>query len=270
MDLKNQGQPEADVSNSLSTARNSCLLTIGAIASILAALIRKNFSAEYYLLREFGVFNAGPTTAPTTANGWFALLQDQPGLGLLMLDIFDVVYFCIVIFLFIGLFGVFRKTKLEPALLALSLGIIGALFSIIVNPSMGMLHLSDLWAGASPEEKFLYEAAGEALLATYNASTVDQSIAIYLSDIFVPGAALIFANLMRGDPRFKNSTSILGIVANGILLTKIPILLSVPSLVFIAPSFSAVFLLIWYVSVGIQMWRVTKKNRTQFPKKQST
>lgn len=251
--------PEPPTDSPPTASRHNFLLKVGAVAAILAALIRKNISAEYYLLREFGILTTGPTVAPDTATDWFSLLQDQPGLGLVMLDIFDVIYFCIVVFVFVGLCGAFWKTSPEVAGLITTIGVVGAVLSIIPNQCIGLLQLSNQWAAAgTPEQRAMYEAAGEALLAIYGAGTVHQNIAIYLSDIFVPLAALGFAVLMQHDPRFKKSTSTLGIVANGILLTKVPLLLIAPALVFIAPSFSAVFLLVWYVLVGIQMWRASK------------
>ena len=60
---------------------------IGGFAALTAALVfRRNLSAEYSLLKAFGLFPAGPLSAPASALEWFELLQEKPLLGLTLLN----------------------------------------------------------------------------------------------------------------------------------------------------------------------------------------
>jgi hypothetical protein len=65
------------------------LYKVAGVAAVMAALVfRRHFAAELTLLMNMGIIRMAPRSSVLE---WFALLQGNRFLGLLMLDLFDII-----------------------------------------------------------------------------------------------------------------------------------------------------------------------------------
>jgi hypothetical protein len=232
----------------------------GATAALLAAvLFRRNWSAEVFLLREFGVITVGPAVAPVRAAGWFELLGTHPILGLVMLDFLDVVNYALVGVLLLALYGALRRLNRGAMLAALAAGLVGVGLSFASNQAFGMLTLSTQHAAAATAaERALFQAAGEALLAQSNPATAQMSQGVASSFFLVTSASLIASVVMLRSDHFGGATAWVGIVAHAILLGRfvtIPLPLAYSA---IPPSLAAPLLIVWNVMVAIRLIRLAR------------
>ncbi|MDD5468826.1 MAG: hypothetical protein PHS96_13570 [Anaerolineales bacterium] len=231
------------------------LYKAGAVAALLAALIfRRNLDAEWMLLRMAGMINAGPSAAPGTVIDWFTLLQQNQLLGLTLLNLFDLVNYALVGLIFLALFAALRRASPSWMVIAAALGFAGITVYFASNQAFTMLSLSSQYAAATTDaQRATFLAAGQAALAIHqNASYAGSGI--YVSFLLVSVAGLIISAMMVRSGVFSKGTAYLGILANGFGLGYYVALAFAPALVFIPLSISAVFLLIWYLRVGSQLW----------------
>lgn len=106
---------------------------IGAVAALLAALLfRRNFGAEVSL---FG----GVEAIPTTAAGWYALLQTNPFVGLSFLAVFDLVNYALVGVILLALGAALWQANKSMAAIALASGLVGVTLNLASNIPMTML-----------------------------------------------------------------------------------------------------------------------------------
>jgi hypothetical protein len=116
-----------------------------------------------------------------------------------------------------------------------------------------MLYLSEKYAAAvSAAEQDLFLAAGEALLA------MNQGTGHYVSLFLVLLAGLIISIVMLRSDVFNRATGISGILANGIALGSFIILAFAPSIIWLPPTLSAPFRLIWYILIALRLFRFGK------------
>jgi hypothetical protein len=228
---------------------------IGAIAALFAALLfRRNLDAEWMLFRGMGIINIGPSVPPNTITDWFELLQQHALLGLTLLNLFDLVNYILVGLIFMALIIALRRVNLPWSMLAAVLGLTGIIVYLANNQAFTMLSLSHQYtASITSEQRQLLLSAGQAVLAIHqNAGYAGAGV--YLSYFFMSIAGLIISLVMLNSITFNKMTAIIGILANGIGLSYYITLLFIPMLVFIPISISAVFLLVWYLLVGIRLW----------------
>jgi hypothetical protein len=156
-----------------------------------------------------GVFLFWPP--PTDVNGWFALFQRNPFLGLLSLDLVMVVVSALLIPLYLALYTALRRISQSLALIGLSLGLIGSAVMISVNPAFSMLSLSNDYAAATTEaQRAMYLAAGQTALTNWTGTAFDVAY------LFSGLAALTFGALMLRSDLFSKVTAFAGI-AMGVL-----------------------------------------------------
>jgi len=67
-------------------------------------------------------------------------------------------------------------------------------------------------------------------------------------------AGLIFAIAMLRGAIFSRRTALMGILANVFGLGYYVVLVLAPALVALPVGISAVFLLIWYIQIGLRLW----------------
>jgi hypothetical protein len=231
---------------------------IGAIASFFAAMLfRRNLDAEWMLFRGMGIINIGPSVPPKTIAEWFELLQQNALLGLTLLNLFDLVNYILVGLIFLALIVALRKVNLSWSMLAAVIGLTGIIVYLADNQAFTMLSLSHQYsASITSEQRQLLLVAGQAVL-TIHQNAGYAGAGIYLSYLFVSIAGLIISLVMLYSNTFNKRTAIIGILANGIGLSYYIALLFFPTLVFIPISISAVFLLVWYLLVGIRLWSLS-------------
>ncbi|MHA2203109.1 MAG: hypothetical protein ACW991_05420, partial [Candidatus Hodarchaeales archaeon] len=120
------------------------IYTVGGLAALIAALlIRKNIGSEFFLYRELGIIDWGPSPIPVSAEEWFKLLQDNVILGLTLLDFFDIVNYCLVSLIFLALYSALKSTNESYMAIALMFGLCGITVYFASNQTFSLLSLSN-------------------------------------------------------------------------------------------------------------------------------
>jgi hypothetical protein len=219
------------------------LYVAGAVAALIAVVIfRRHFGAEIGLLMDMDVISMAP---PVSASDWFALLQVNPFLGLLMLDLFDIVNYLLVGLIFLALYGALGRANKAVMTVATASALVGVAVYLATNQAFAVLALSDQHAAASTDAmRAQFLAAGEALLATHNPDGVNLGL------FLVALAGLIVSVVMLRSHVFSKATAVFGIVANSLVLTYFVAMPVVPSIAFLFPAASAPFRLLWYILIA--------------------
>jgi len=183
-----------NVENRISGADPSwkSLYKIGAITALIAALgFRRNLGVA-----EVPLFTG--TALPTSVGGWFTLLQNNPFLGLALLNVFDIANYVLVGIMFLAVYLVLRQTSKSFTFLAAALSFLGVGIFIVSNSAFPMLSLSNQYSAATSEaQRSTVLSAGQTVLANgYDPSAVYQSAGFYLSLLLVAVATLIMSGIM--------------------------------------------------------------------------
>jgi hypothetical protein len=228
------------------------LYVIAGVAALLAVVIfRRHFGAEIGLLMDMNIISMEP---PVSAFDWFTLLQANPFLGLLMLDLFDIVNYLLVTLIFLALYGALRRANKIAMTVATAFALVGVAVYLASNQAFAMLVLSDQYAAASTDAiQAQFLAAGEALLATHNPAGVNLGL------FLVALAGLIASVVMLHSRVFSKATAILGIVANSLVLTFYVALPLAPEISPLFPAASAPFRLLWYVLIALRLFRLSRR-----------
>lgn len=227
------------------------LYIAGGTAALIAVVVfRRHFGAELTLLMDMGIISMEP---PSSAFDWFALLQDNRFLGLLLLDLFDIVNYLLVGLMFLALYGALRRANKIPMTVATASALVGIAVYLASNQAFAMLTLSDQYAAASTEAmRAQFLSAGEALLAIHNPGGIQLGL------VLVALAGLSASVVMLRSQVFGRVTAILGLVANSLVLTYFAALPVVPAIAFLFPAASAPFRLLWYILIA---WRLFQLGR---------
>jgi hypothetical protein len=233
------------------------LYKIGGAAALVAVLFfRRNFGTEMIAFRGFGIYDV-PAAHPSNAVGWFTLLQDDKILGLILLDVVDLVNYALVGLIFLALYGALRRVSECAMVTATTFGFAGIAVYFASNQAFAMLSLSDQYAAATTDaQRSRFLAAGEALLAINNPGTIYQGTGIHTSLFLVLLAGLIISIVMLRSSVFSKATAWVGIVANGICLLHFVALAFVPALIAFPTSISAPFRVTWYVLIALKLFRL--------------
>lgn len=237
------------------------LYTTGGIAALLAAIVfRRNWAAEYSLLRTSGVIGSGPETAPGDVLGWFTLFQENPLVALILMGFVDVINLVLVVLIYLALFVALHQAARRAMMAAVVLGLTGGMIYFAANQAFEMFSLSRQYAGAGTAQlRDELLAAGQASLAVDNPGALVQGSSYLVSLFLVTTAGLIIAIVMLRSPHFGKTTSVIGILAHVLMLLYFPVLFTAPELLAAPPSLSAVFLLAWYILVGIRLIKLGRQ-----------
>ncbi len=193
------------------------LYRVGAVAALIAAIFfRRNLDAEWMLVRGAGLLHAGPATSPDSVLGWFALLQQYRMLGLILLNLFDLVNYALVGLIFLALCTALRQVNRSLTTLAAALSFLGIAVYFASNQAFSMLFLSHQYAAAATEpQKAMVLAAGQAVLTIHN-TAVYLGTGFYMSFLLVSIAGLLIATVMLRSKIFNLDTAYMGILANAL------------------------------------------------------
>jgi hypothetical protein len=227
------------------------LYWVGGAAVLIAVVVfRRHFGTEVMVLMDMGIMGLEP---PSSALDWFTLLQDNMFLGLILLDLFDIVNYALVGLMFLALYGALRRANKVAMTVATACDLVGVAVYLASNQAFAMLALSDQYAAAATDaQRATFLAAGEALLAIHNPG------GIYLSLLLVALAGLIASVVMLRSRVFGKVTATVGVVANVLVLGYFVALAFAPAIAFLFPSISAPFRLIWYILIA---WRLFQLGR---------
>lgn len=177
------------------------LLTAGGIAALIGVTM---------IPIQVIVFAVSPP--PTDIRAWFALLIENPVMGMMNLDVLYILNNALLIPLYMALWLALRDRH-EPVLItALIVGLVGVAAYFPSNTAFEMLRLSQQYAAATdPAQQAILLSAGEALTVKY----VGTAFIVYY---FLNAIALLmFAGVMLRTRVFSRATAYWGLAA-GILM----------------------------------------------------
>jgi hypothetical protein len=238
-------------------ARWRGLYLVGGVAALVAAILfRRNFGAEIELLRMTGILHLDFTTQPGTIAEWFALLRSHPLVGLIMLNLFDLINFGLVGLIFVATCAALRRGREGAMVIAAGLCIAGVVTYFATNQTFTMLSLSRDYAAARIEtQRSLLLSTGQAVLAVAHGNAYEGE-GLYISFLLVTLSGSVLAVAMLGSRTFSRGTAIVGILANAFGLAYYPVLIAAPGIVALPISISSVFLLAWYLLIGLRLIRL--------------
>jgi hypothetical protein len=234
------------------------LYLVAGVAALLAAIIfRRWLAAEFSLLTSSGIIGVGPTSEPTSVIDWFSLLHSHPLVGLILLNVLDLVNYALVGLIFLGLYAALRKSARGAMTLALVLAFTGIAVYYSSNQAFSLLSLSRQYFAAETDlQKSILMAAGQALL-TLNDHTAFGTGPFWAFNL-VTVSGLIISVVMLRSRVFPRITAYIGILANTLGLGYFFALAFDPRLAFIPLSASAPFLLIWYILIGVRLIKLSR------------
>ncbi len=252
---ENQGE----MTQSINTSWKLLFYMGGVSLLLMVTIFRRNFGVELMTFDGLGLFDM-PAVEPVSAEDWFILFQNNGLLGLFLFGLFDLVNYALLGIIFLALYGALEKINKGATVFATVFGFVGITVYLASNQGFAMLTLSHRYAEATTTaQQTIYLAAGEALLAHFNPTTIEQGTGFYLSYLLVLLAGLIISIVMLRSPGFNKWTAYAGILANGIGLFYFPVLLFAQVIIWLPHSLSAVFRIAWYILIAIHLFKLGKQ-----------
>jgi hypothetical protein len=222
----------------------------GGIAALIAGILfRRNIAAEISMISRI--------EAPDTVEGWFALLQKSRFLGLVELNIFDVLNYLLVGLMLLALYAVLRKADRSRMTAALISGLMGIAVYIASNTSLSMLSLSSQYsAAASQAEKDLLLSAGQSMLALLKYGTGS-----FVSLLLIAVSGMLTSIAMQKSRLFGKINVFAGFAAAALDLLYCLAFIFLPSVsadilsVCFIPA-AGLFLMIWHILTGVRLCKM--------------
>jgi hypothetical protein len=200
----------------------------------------------------FGIIRGVPAEWPSSAMDWYTLLENNVFVGLILLNVVDVINYCLVGLMFLALCRALRRVSKGAVVVATVCVVVGIGVYFASNQSLALLSLSRHYAEAATDaQREMLLAAGEALLAIHS-----QGTGVHLSFLLVVLAGLILSVIMLRSSVFGKAAAITGIVANGLRVCHLLALVLAPSIWFLVPI-SAPFRVTWYVMIALGLFRLS-------------
>jgi hypothetical protein len=230
------------------------LYWVGGVAALLAVIVfRRNLGAEFDVFNGFGIF-AMPEAHPVSALDWFTVLQNYHIAGLTLLGVFDLVEYVLVGLIFLALYGALRQDNRSALVIATAFGLVGITVALASNQALAIVALGEQYAVATTEaQRTLLLAAGEALLAINH-----QGAGVYVSLFLVLLSGLIISVAMLRSTVFNKATAITGMLANGLGLLYFLALAFAPAILWLPPTLSAPFRMVWYVLIALKLFQLAR------------
>ncbi len=232
------------------------LYTIGGIAALIAGILfRRNIAAE------IGLFSKVPS--PITVDSWFTLLQNNRLLGLVYLNIFDIVNYALVGLIFLALYAVLKQVNKSYMAIATTLGLLGIATYFASNTAFSMLSLSDQYTVATTEaQRNMLLASGQTLLSINRFSDLGSHPGTggYISLLLVACAGLTTSIVMLRSVVFSRATVYVGILASAfdlaycIAFVFVPMSKSELLAIYTIPA-AGLFWMIWHIMIGWKLYR---------------
>ncbi len=221
------------------------LCTIGGVATMILIV--------YSLVTMISLVVLGG--APGSAEEAFSLLQSNPIVGLVRLDVLtSTVFMPLYYLLFLGLYVALRRVDGAYATLATILVFAGITLSIATPSAFSMLTLSNKYAAATTEaQRSQFLAAGEAILA----SDMFHGTGALVGGVLIQSAAVLISVCMLRSNVFSKLTAYVGIVTHGLDLAHfLAGVYTPPALILMA--IAGTLYLLWLPLVG---WRLLQLGR---------
>ena len=201
----------------------------------------------------------------SSANSWFALMQNDRVAGLLQLFFTDLVGVALLYPIFFALYGALRRTNEVTAMFAVGLALLGMAIVIATNINYSLLYLNDQYMAATDVQRSQIATAGESFVAMLNGTGP------VMGGFLLESAFVIVSISMLQSRVFSRRLAYLGIVAHGLdVAHALALLLLAPLFGSLLASTIGIALLaiggtlqlIWYPWVGrrlLQLGRSTNK-----------
>jgi hypothetical protein len=173
-----------------------------------------------------------------------------------MLNLFDLINFGLVGLIFVAACTALRRGRESAMVIAAGLCMAGVLTYFASNQTFTMLSLGRDYAAASMEtQRSLLLSTGQAVLAVSHGNAYEGG-GLYISFLLVTLSGLVLSVAMLRGRIFSRGTAIAGILANASGLAYYPVLIAAPGIVALPISISSVFLLAWYLMIGLRLIRL--------------
>jgi len=225
------------------------LYKMGGVAAIISAVL---------LLIEIIVFTLWPQ--PTTALGYFTLIQSNKLIGLIDFYLLEFIAYALFIPIFLALYMALKRLNESYMLLSITLAIVGITIFLATNNSFSMIPLSNQYLIATTEvQKSILLAAGQTLLVNTGQRAVGGFNTGFL---LISIAGLLISKIMLQSNIFSKTTAYVGILAFAISLADYLRIIFLPSeliLLLIIAILSGILLLVWLVLIGRSLILFSKK-----------
>lgn len=183
---------------------------------------------------------------PSSVIGWFTLFQDNALVGLLDMDLLLIVDYLLLIGVFSALWASLRRANESLMAIALTLQLVATAAYLSSTAAFEMLSLSDQYATATTDvERFLFLAAGQAMLVTWQGTAFDVSYVLSALAVLIVSAVMLRSHV------FSKVTSYAGLSAGVLML--IPPTAGVIGVVF--SLLSLVPLVVWLILIARRLLR---------------
>jgi hypothetical protein len=233
------------------------LYTIGGVAALVAGVaFRRNIAAEV------GLFTG--RAAPLTVANWYLLLQNNRLLGLVYLNILDLVNYALLALMFLALYVALKQASKICMTIAMLLALVGITVYFASNTAFSMLSLSDQYSAATTDgERSILVAAGQAMLALnrFGDTNAHPGTGGYVSLLLVAVAGMSISVVMLRSTVFSRPTAVVGILAATFDLAyciAYVFLREVDSrqlALFLIPA-AGLLLAIWHILTGLRLLRL--------------
>lgn len=228
---------EASPSATTADAAWAPLYRIGAIAALMSVAV---------IVLAVAVFLLWPP--PSDVSGFFALLQRNPFLGLLDLDLLLVTSYALMAPIFLALYVALRRISPSLMLIALTFQLLGIALILGSNPAFAMLSLSGQYAAAGEAQRAALLAAGEGLVAT------SIGTGFNLGYVFGAVATLLIAAVMLRGAAFSRVTAYVGLAMGALMV--IPA--TVGTLGLVLSLLSLIPTVVWLIMVGLRLFQLDR------------
>ena len=242
------------------------LYLIGAIAAFLAVLVfRRNLGVEFITFNGFGLFSV-PADYPGDVLDWFGLLHSNPFVGMVLLEVADLINYFLVALLFTAAAAALWPERKAAAGFGAFLGWGAFVVCVFSNQAFRMLILSKQYSAATTDAaRQTLLAAGQAALAIHDPGSTSFGAGWLASLLLVLVAGLILSIAMLRSAAFNRAAAITGLIANGVGLLFFPILPLGPNVYWFPPTFSAPFRIVWYTLMAVRLFRLAKETNQWIP-----
>lgn len=224
------------------------LFKAGAVAPLIALAV--------YVLEVIGVIMVGDPY-PTSSLEWFTLFEENRLLGLLALNVFDVVSISLLGVMYLALYMALKRQDASRMLIAVFFALLGVTVFVASRADMGstMLKLSDEYAAATTQvQKDQLLAVGQALGAPIRA-TINT-----MGYFFVAAASLIISTVILRSRTFNKAAAYLGILGFIIaLVARLGLIIDSSLDEMLLPIHGLVWL-IWWVLISRGLFQLARES----------
>jgi hypothetical protein len=218
------------------------LYRIGGIAPLVAL--------GFYLVQIFILIFGEPF--PSTAEGWFSLLQRSKPLGLLYLNALDIFSIAFLGTMFLALYIVLRRVHESYMAIAAFFAFLGT--SVFVAPRVAMLSLlplSDQYAAAATDAQ-----RSQILSAAQALGSLGMPTPQTIGFLFMAIAVIIISAVMLRSNIFGKATAFAGILASVITFADDLSMVIAPSMAAVLMPVSGLLWILWWILISRRLLKL--------------